>query len=251
MTTAPSRVSDTTIPSNMTDQDIAFFLHTRPFRENSHLATLFTRQSGRLSAVSRGKVKRNHSRQPFVAVQAVWTGKSELKTLVSSEVVRHYPVAGTGLLVGMYLNELLMRLLHDHEGYEAVFDHYRLMVESLAHHSDIEPHLRRFEFHLLQSLGYGFSLEYEADTGDPLSRSGHYQFVPDTGFVAAPFRDGVTFGGDHLLSLAEDHWDDITVRRAAKRLMRLALAPHLGSRPLASRELFLAGDTAGKAEKSP
>ena len=43
--------------------------------------------------------------------------------------------------------------------------------------------------------------------------------------------------GADLQALAEDRWTP-AVRRMAKQLLREALAPHLGGRPLRSRELF-------------
>ena len=46
------------------------------------------------------------------------------------------------------------------------------------------------------------------------------------------------FGGAELLALAEADWDVPGALLAAKRLMRQALAVHLGARPLVSRELF-------------
>ncbi|MNF14675.1 DNA repair protein RecO [compost metagenome] len=47
------------------------------------------------------------------------------------------------------------------------------------------------------------------------------------------------FHGADLLAMAEADWSVPGVLAAAKRLMRQALAPHLGGRPLVSRELFM------------
>ncbi|MNY62351.1 DNA repair protein RecO [compost metagenome] len=47
------------------------------------------------------------------------------------------------------------------------------------------------------------------------------------------------FHGRELLALAEADWTVPGALAAAKRLMRQALAPHLGGRPLVSRELFI------------
>ena len=46
------------------------------------------------------------------------------------------------------------------------------------------------------------------------------------------------FNGSDLLAMAATQWTTPGVLAAAKRLMRQALAPHLGGRPLVSRELF-------------
>jgi DNA repair protein RecO (recombination protein O) len=44
--------------------------------------------------------------------------------------------------------------------------------------------------------------------------------------------------GSILLAIAADRYADADIRRAAKRVMRRALAPHLGGRGLLSRTLF-------------
>ncbi|MCY1429867.1 hypothetical protein D9M71_457990 [compost metagenome] len=46
------------------------------------------------------------------------------------------------------------------------------------------------------------------------------------------------FRGDELAAMAEADWNVPGALSAAKRLMRQALAVHLGGRPLVSRELF-------------
>jgi len=46
------------------------------------------------------------------------------------------------------------------------------------------------------------------------------------------------FNGTELLAMADADWSAPGALSAAKRLMRQALAVHLGGRPLVSRELF-------------
>ena len=41
-----------------------------------------------------------------------------------------------------------------------------------------------------------------------------------------------------LLAIAEDDYTEIETRRAAKRVLRAALKPLLGERPLTSRQFF-------------
>jgi DNA repair protein RecO (recombination protein O) len=46
------------------------------------------------------------------------------------------------------------------------------------------------------------------------------------------------FQGRELLAMSQADWQTPGALAAAKRLMRQALAAHLGGRPLISRELF-------------
>lgn len=221
---------------NHTDQ--AYILHIRAYRETSQLVSLFTRSHGRFTAVARGRAKKTSPRQPFSNLQITWTGKSELKTLVAAEPLSSCFLKGSHLYVGFYLNELLMRLMHDQDPHEEIYDHYGLLLKSLDTSMDVEPQLRQFEFHLLHALGYGFSLEYDAEIGEPLRSDAAYAFVPDQGFMLASSGDKAIYEGEQLLQIARGEFDAPGVRLAAKRLMRMAFAPHLGGRPLHSRELF-------------
>ena len=53
------------------------------------------------------------------------------------------------------------------------------------------------------------------------------------GFNAPPL-----IPGSAILAIKNDDDHDKKVRQLAKKIMRLALAPHLGGRPLKSRELY-------------
>jgi DNA repair protein RecO (recombination protein O) len=46
------------------------------------------------------------------------------------------------------------------------------------------------------------------------------------------------FGGATLLAIDAHDYADAGVRRAAKHIMRRALAPHLGDKPIRSRALY-------------
>lgn len=132
-----------------------------------------------------------------------------------------------------------MRLLPLHDPQPILFEHYMLTVKGLAHGLAVEPLLRTFEWRLLEQLGYGFSFEVDI-AGQALQEQMLYRLVPESGFEAvAQFRPGVFLGAD-ILALSTADWQQTAVLHTAKRLMRQALAAHLGGRPLMSRELFLA-----------
>ena len=63
--------------------------------------------------------------------------------------------------------------------------------------------------------------------------------VDDAGLERVYLLQPGLFQGTELLAMSEADWTAPGALSAAKRLMRQALAPHLGGRPLVSRELFL------------
>lgn len=217
----------------------AFVLHSRPYKESSALVDLFTPQ-GRLRAVMRAaRGKTGSLIRPFVSLEVELRGKSELKSVARLESAgpSHW-LDGQALFSGMYLNELLIRLLPAEDAHPPLFDHYVATLSALAAHRPLEPLLRAFEWRLLSELGYGFALDVDL-SGQPIDPQRLYRLLPDAGLEpVGGFQPGL-FNGAELLAMAEADWQVPGALAAAKRLMRQALAPHLGGRPLVSRELFM------------
>ncbi len=67
----------------------------------------------------------------------------------------HIMPMGARLLSGLYINELLLRLLARDDPYAYVFDVYAALIKLLATQHDVvqEPALRAFELILLRELG--------------------------------------------------------------------------------------------------
>lgn len=217
----------------------AFVLHSRPYRESSALVDFFTPQ-GRLRAVLRGaRGKAGTLARPFVPLEVEFRGRGELKSVGRLESAGlAFWLDGNALFSGMYLNELLIRLLPAEDAQPAMFDHYAATLPALAAKRPLEPILRSFEWRLLSELGYGFALDKDI-ADQPIECQGLYRLLPDTGLEpVAQFQPGL-FNGAELLAMAEADWSVPGALAAAKRLMRQALAPHLGGRPLVSRELFM------------
>jgi len=230
----------------------AYVLHTRAFRDSSLLVELFSREHGRISMVAKGVKSAARRRsasggqaallQPFVPLLCSWSGRSSLKTCTGCEARGRAPtLVGRRLYCGLYINELLNRLLHHYDAHEALYDLYEESLQGLAQAAETELLLRRFEFRLLEELGYGFDLAREGLSGEALAENGWYMFHQEHGMVAPetqPDADMPRFSGADLLAIARGDFS-AGARRTAKRLMRQALAAHLGDKPLKSRELFL------------
>lgn len=218
---------------------VAHVLHTRPYKETSALVDFFTPQ-GRLRAVLRGARGRAGSlARPFIPLELELRGKGELKTVARLDAAgQPLWLTGDALFSGLYLNELLQRMLPADDPQPELFEVYARTLAALAAGRPLEPLLRAFEWCLLRELGYGFALDVDIQ-GRAIEATALYRLLPDTGLEpVAGFQPGV-FHGQQLLAMAEADWSQPGALSAAKRLMRQALAPHLGSRPLASRELFI------------
>ncbi|MDH4871796.1 DNA repair protein RecO [Pseudomonas sp. BN515] len=216
-----------------------FVLHSRAYRESSALVDFFTPE-GRLRAVLRGaRGKAGTLARPFLPLEAEFRGRGELKNVgrLESAGIPNL-LAGEALFSGLYLNELLIRLLPAEDPQPALFEHYAVTLQALAANRPLEPLLRAFEWRLLDELGYGFALDTDL-VGQPIAPDGIYRLQPDAGLEPVAQLQPGLFQGRELLALAEADWSAPGALGAAKRLMRQALAPHLGGRPLVSRELFM------------
>ena len=228
-----------------------YVLHTRAWRETSLIVEAFTREHGRVGLVARG-VRRARSRfrgllRPFHLVLLSWSGRGELPSLTGADA--EGPVGmlrGRALFSGFYVNELLVKLLPRNDAHPDLFDDYRRALAELGRNGVLDGALRTFEKRLLDALGYGPTLDRAADTGAPISPDKRYRYVPERGPVEGACADaGPMVSGRTLLALdreelrgGRDGEDDARERAEARRLMRAILAPHLGPRPLGSRELF-------------
>lgn len=225
----------------------AYLLHTRPYRETSVIADFFTQHQGRVSGVIRGvrgkKSKLKSYLQPFSPLLIGWIGKHELVTVTQLESAGcHHRLKANRLICGLYLNELLVRLLPAWQSYSDLFAHYLTAMTSLSDpKTALQGNLRCFERQLLSALGYGVDFRNEAHGGHSIDAKAYYCYAPGEGFQrsSADFQQLGTYLGAWLLAIGQDSYGDPEVSQAAKHLSRIMLAPLLGTRPLRSRELLI------------
>ena len=200
-----------------------------------------------MRGVRSAKSKHKNLLQPFIPLWVSWYGGGELKSLKTVESAgAATALGGTSLMSGLYLNELLVRLLRAEAAHHELFVFYRETLQALSlavrDSTLVEPILRRFEYQLLVDLGYGFAFPDEVTADETIVEqqflfSHDSEFVPVTNPVTADWRSRL-FSGSALAAIARNDFSAQDTRREAKRLMRLALAPLLGDKPLRSRELF-------------
>ena len=212
-----------------------YLLHSRPYREKSRLTEWWTLEHGRISAVMR-----QNPPPLFQPCLMAWRGKKPLKTLQNHESVGlPYILEGNATFAGFYLNELLVRLLAYEEAHTELFVLYSQTLASLKDNpQDLEPTLRHFERCLLASLGYALDFRIDAQQ-QVIQPNNFYLYEPQNGFVLIDKIEHNVWQGKTLLAIAAEDWQLNTTKQAAKKIIRAALAVHLGNKPLKSRELFI------------
>ncbi len=224
-----------------------FILHSRPYLESSLILDIFSRKYGRLHLIAKG-AKREKSKfsgllQPYQRLLMAWQGRSELMTLTDVEMeIESCELSDVQVIAGFYINELLTRLLHQHESHPELFDLYDEMLLKLSISVSVDKALRLFEKGLLQSLGYGLVLDHVIDGGQVIEVDKVYYYQLDKG----PLKDMpltknyIEISGKSLLALDREELEDKQNLEETKYLMRFILQRHLGDKPLVSRVLYKA-----------
>jgi DNA repair protein RecO (recombination protein O) len=226
------------------DGAAAFLLHAYPYSETSLILEIFARDHGRLALLARGARRpRSALRGVLLAFQPLelgWFGGGEVKTLARAEWMGGVAfLRGEGLLLGYYLNELLLKLLPREDAHVALFDAYAEALAALAPGGIETAELRRFEKALLKELGYGLVLEREAG-GNAVEAEVRYRYQVERGAVReSEAETGLVVSGKTLLDLAADDYADPRSLAESKQLMRHLLAHHLSGQQLQTRRVFI------------
>jgi DNA repair protein RecO (recombination protein O) len=222
----------------------ALVIHRRDYRDSSLLLELFLANQGKLPAIARGAKSGRSTRalllQPFSPLRVSLSGRGDIKRLTQVEAEgRPYRLEGETIYCGIYLNELLMRLLQRSDPYPSLYIHYQKTLAKLAHGESPNQCLRDFEVSLIRELGYGLLLHHTADTNEPIQAQQLYDYQIEHGPVVVG-SDGLgrAIHGQTLISLHHGQKLDEQGRREAKKLMRQVINYYLGGKPLKSRELF-------------
>lgn len=220
------------------EQQPAYVLHARPYRETSLLLECLTREHGRIGVVARG-VRSERSRvrraalEPFQRLAMDLSLRGEMATLVAVEPVdTSRRLIGDAALAGLYLNELVVRLTARQDPMPALFDVYAQVLPELSSGEQLGWSLRRFERDLLELLGFGLQLHGEAESDEPLDPEASYRYQVEQGAVRCSETDARALHGRDLLALQQDTMPDKQGLKALRAMMRDVIRFHLGGSEL-------------------
>jgi len=224
----------------------AFILHRRPYRETSLLLDVFSCNFGRVGLLAKGARQKKNNKaeilQPYQPLQLAWSGKGELMTLTLAEADKPaYVLKDKKLMAAFYLNEIIIRMLHQHEAHPDLFRIYDKTLNLLAMEtSDEQTVIRIFEKRFLEAIGYGLVLDHDVTTGERIKPDHHYYYQADRGpaMDVPDNSDHIRLSGSTLIAIDEEKFGSTQILQEAKFLMRFILQKHLGNKPLASRKLY-------------
>ena len=209
------------------------------YQGSSLLLDFFTKDFGRIRLVARGARKGKTSLQMFQCLSISFKGRGDLKSLSQWEI-DDLPrrLIGNDLILAMYANELILRLLPEGDEYFETFKSYWTFLSNLESFAVDEKEfaLRKFENQILEDLGYGIDFGFDID-GDAIQLELNYEFIEQQGFSLS--KNGSLSGKILLhLSNSEDIITDKNELSILKKMNRKRLKSLLGDKPLKSKELF-------------
>jgi DNA repair protein RecO (recombination protein O) len=239
----------------------AFVLHHYAWSESSLILDVFTREQGRLVLVAKG------ARRPYSQLRSVLLpfqrlllslgrapasdSASEVQNLRGAEWAGGQAMlTGAALFSGLYLNELLMKLLARSDPHVELFDAYANTLPHLANplEAAVQASLRAFELKLLQTLGVLPDLSLVTLTQQTVRVDASYTLDPQAGVLMAKAVDIGTVSGQALVGLqaALQHGSLLALQQACaahlselRLVLRGLLHYHLGSPHLRTRQLML------------
>lgn len=246
---------------------IGYLLHQRPYQEKRALYYLFSQQHGVIHGVGK------KGAPLFMPLQLFATGKRDLKTFSQiniaplssiqgsvtqdflapedsnanlAKALHHESISGQHQYAGLYLNEILWRLLPTEDPMPVLWQHYQNSLQQLKQPltaDELRLCLRQFETDLFNELGFALTLKHDS-LDQPIESDCAYRFLPDVGLVAIIHNDDnknaiaqTIFKGSEVLVMVEQGISAVTLNTWS-RLHRQLIDHLLDYQPLQSRLLW-------------
>jgi DNA repair protein RecO (recombination protein O) len=160
-----------------TISDNAVCIRRWDFSESSQTVSLFTQRHGIIRGLAKGAKREKGAFSGGLdvltrgmAVVIVKTGR-DLATITEWHLQESYRWLRRHLSAnraGMYMADLIHRLLTDHDPHERLYQAFVEALDGLAEPARIDASLLTFQWRLLEETGYRPQLDNDAETGRPL-----------------------------------------------------------------------------------
>ncbi|MEM1082327.1 MAG: DNA repair protein RecO [Pseudomonadota bacterium] len=221
-----------------------YVLHRRAYRESSQIVELFTADHGRIAAVARAsRSPRSPFRgltEPFLELSAGWVRRGELATLTGLEPTQlpSPRLARKPLWCGLYINELMLRLVAKDDPEPDLFQAYSALISALPDTDHLEQWLRSFEWCLLRVLGVAPALDVCSRSQDTVAADRYYALDSDTGMIEVDARVKGAVRGNWLIALTQHQALPADQSAAGRQLLRRLIEAQLDGKPLKTPQMF-------------
>ena len=167
------------------NQSFGYILNRRAYRDTSLLVDVFTEKFGRICCVARpakkrGKIVKGNT-EPFRYLYLSWIGKGDVQTLTEADERGRHNIPASELMMGLYLNELILLLTRQHAPMPELFSAYKYTLHKLGNADINRQVLMRFEIYLLNCLGYPLGIDHSE--ANSMNSNEFYHFSLNDGLI--------------------------------------------------------------------
>ncbi len=175
------------------EKALALVLRTTDWSETSRIATLWTRELGKVRALAKGgrRLRSNFDNAldllTVCSIVLLRKSSGSLDLLTEAQVVQRFPQLRTdlsALYAAYYVAELLADGTEDLDPHPALFDEALTVLRELGTSEGVVgPRLAQFEMALWRELGYSPALDECASCGSGIAAGAALAFSPMAGGV--------------------------------------------------------------------
>ncbi|MFT5007850.1 MAG: DNA repair protein RecO (recombination protein O) [Reinekea sp.] len=210
----------------------ALLIHAWPYRETDFLVELMTEKCGRIRCHMRNS--RPEAFRPFeikvTQIKGYFTTSDFRYT--QALLIRH----NEARLIGLYVNELVYRLVPTALPDESLYGSYLATLAHLEVRIRVQAALRFFEQRVLQLIGHALDYRTDRDSQGIVEQQS-YNFIPNSGFDINP--EG-RYTGRQLLSVAQADYDVAGALTLARECQQQQIEAILQPQALFSRKWSIA-----------
>ena len=188
----------------------------------------------------RGKVQKGHL-QAFRILQFDWQGRGEMLRLNQTDECFRHRIPAANLLYGLYLNELILRLIPLHTSLDTLYHNYQNSLQLLTESNAPMLVVMRFEMALMEGLGHPLNVWSDDESGEEIRQGQRYLYSAGSGVLPydpnQPQLAGVLMSAELLIALREPSEMDMPSLRLQRQFLDKFWL-QLQSKPFNSRKLL-------------
>lgn len=226
----------------------AYVIHKRPYLNSSLLVSMFTRDFGLIKLIAKGarraKSKFKSILEPFVSLEINYISKNTLSVLIDAECfesTQRQMLPVSRYYIGMYMNEMIFKLTHEHDEHTKLFDCYQKSLLEMCEQCSVSAILRKFEIVLLRELGYGIDFSYDANDREIIEEDSNYYFYANHGFVkiANIIDNAKIYSGKDIIAMGNLDFSENSTLASAKHVLKTVISKKLENNPIVSSKMII------------
>lgn len=179
-------------------KDHAICIRHLDWSETSQIVVLLTREHGKVRGLAKGSKRTSKSsvQRYSGGIDLLTRGEivgiikptSDLATLIEwdlQEPYRHLHLDLASQWIAMYAADVVNALMADHDAHPVMFEEMAALLEALKDRAKPQAALARFQWRMLEDLGYKPEVGVDAVSGGELPVSAAYTFDARAGGVTA------------------------------------------------------------------